>query len=411
MCAPEVGMQTESAEYNAPEGIARSVWMYVALAFAISWTAWIAAIKLHAPEGFLGIGSAGPVIAAMVLCRSGRGELPRRPLRRGLTFAALLLCGWIVLSLYYAWRGSSHLPVRLNPWLIIPAVVPAWILSAAFSADAGVRSLLRRLVHRPGRWSIIAFLLFPAILLPGTILAKLLHLPLVRPASQGSTLNSIAFAAIFFLYNAFFVAAVEEPGWRGFLLDRLQRRWSPFVASLLVWLPWALWHAPLDYLPIRTLLAHHVSRGTGHLPHSARTYPDVALQPFRQIHPGDRHVSCRHEHVSVCASLLHARLRAALHRRRLCRGERPHVAHTSRSVRLFEHPISSRRYERPLTRSAAQSNRGRCSTSPAGTGSSGPPAFIQAFSPPWITFVEQFSISSMCATLTLVASRAHEQYR
>ncbi|HLZ52478.1 MAG TPA: CPBP family intramembrane glutamic endopeptidase [Candidatus Acidoferrum sp.] len=39
----------------------------------------------------------------------------------------------------------------------------------------------------------------------------------------------------------------EEPGWRGFLLPRPQSRFSPLSASLLTWLPWALWHAPLDF--------------------------------------------------------------------------------------------------------------------------------------------------------------------
>ena len=57
------------------------------------------------------------------------------------------------------------------------------------------------------------------------------------------------------------------------------------------------------------------------------------------------------------------------------------------------------------------SKRGRCSTSPSGMASVGPPALTQAFRPPWITLVRQFSCSSMCATRTLVASRAHEQYR
>ena len=60
---------------------------------------------------------------------------------------------------------------------------------------------------------------------------------------------------------------------------------------------------------------------------------------------------------------------------------------------------------------ARYSNRGRCSTSPSGTGSVSPPALIHAFIPPRITFVEQFSFSSIRATRTLVASCAHEQYR
>src|SRR5690242_7148120 len=44
-----------------------------------------------------------------------------------------------------------------------------------------------------------------------------------------------------------FVAVLEEPGWRGFLLDRLQQKFSPISASFLVWLPWVLWRAPLEH--------------------------------------------------------------------------------------------------------------------------------------------------------------------
>lgn len=50
-----------------------------------------------------------------------------------------------------------------------------------------------------------------------------------------------------FLRNLFFTAFFEEPGWRGYLLPNLQRRFSPLFSTLLVWLPWALWHAPLDF--------------------------------------------------------------------------------------------------------------------------------------------------------------------
>jgi uncharacterized protein len=37
----------------------------------------------------------------------------------------------------------------------------------------------------------------------------------------------------------------EEPGWRGFALDRFQARHSPLVATLLLGLVWGLWHLPL----------------------------------------------------------------------------------------------------------------------------------------------------------------------
>lgn len=60
-------------------------------------------------------------------------------------------------------------------------------------------------------------------------------------------MSFVAYGALTFLRNFFFTAVMEEPGWRGFLLPRLQQKFSPLLASVAVWLPWALWHAPLDF--------------------------------------------------------------------------------------------------------------------------------------------------------------------
>ena len=52
-----------------------------------------------------------------------------------------------------------------------------------------------------------------------------------------------------YLATLVFVAVLggglEEPGWRGFALPRLERRYAPVVATLILGLAWGVWHVPL----------------------------------------------------------------------------------------------------------------------------------------------------------------------
>jgi membrane protease YdiL (CAAX protease family) len=51
-------------------------------------------------------------------------------------------------------------------------------------------------------------------------------------------------------YSTFLGGPVnEEPGWRGFALPKLQARFGPFLASLILAPLWAVWHLPLFLIP------------------------------------------------------------------------------------------------------------------------------------------------------------------
>ena len=51
-----------------------------------------------------------------------------------------------------------------------------------------------------------------------------------------------------FFYVLLLNALPEEYGWRGFALDRLQKKSSALSASLILGLIWALWHLPLFFI-------------------------------------------------------------------------------------------------------------------------------------------------------------------
>jgi len=243
----------------------RQVWLYLILAYAIAWLIWITAqlcgVGPDRGEYIAAFGVAGPALAAVFLSRRGQ-DTADEPLPTSLlTFTLLWLFAWAIYLANDKLRGV-HPTASITYYLLVGllAAIPAWILSGAFTRDPGVRELLRALV-RPSnwRWQAIAFFFWPALLLIPAAIAHFFHEPLMRPQPRATAWLSAAYAGVSFLNNFLFTAVLEEPGWRGFLLPHLQQRFSPLLASLLVWLPWALWHAPLDfYRPFRFTLLNYL---------------------------------------------------------------------------------------------------------------------------------------------------------
>jgi membrane protease YdiL (CAAX protease family) len=243
----------------------KEAWFFLILAYAIAWLVWITAehfgVGPDRGEYIAAFGVAGPALAAVFLSRRGRDGAGERFPTRLLSFALLWLFAWAIYIANDKLRGI-HPPTSITYYLLVAllAMIPAWILSGAFTRDPGVRELLHPLVH-PGNWcwQAVAFFFWPAILLIPAAIAHLFHSPLTWPQHRDTIWLSAAYAGIAFLNAFLFTAALEEPGWRGFLLPRLQQRFSPLLASFFVWLPWALWHAPLDFhRPFRFTLVNYL---------------------------------------------------------------------------------------------------------------------------------------------------------
>ncbi len=124
---------------------------------------------------------------------------------------------------------------------------------------------LRDLVKRALRWRVGLKWWLMALLLPAALTLIALGVNLLL----GAKLPTFTFIKTqWYLLPVFFIITLvggplgEEFGWRGFALPQLQKRWSPWLASVILGLIWGLWHLPQFFNPA----AVHYELGLARLP-------------------------------------------------------------------------------------------------------------------------------------------------
>jgi membrane protease YdiL (CAAX protease family) len=148
-------------------------------------------------------------------------------------------------------RIQGGLPFGLPLWdslaSIVGVALPAFLVTAATSGQAGVRDLASRSVRwRVGaRWYLVALAGMPVTLLLGA--TALLGPASVRGLVGTWPLLVTVLAAQLLLRTVLFNLA-EEIGWTGFLQARLQDRHGPLLASVLVTVPFGLFHLPFLFV-------------------------------------------------------------------------------------------------------------------------------------------------------------------
>jgi membrane protease YdiL (CAAX protease family) len=155
------------------------------------------------------------------------------------------LGGFVVLAYGLSW--TAWIPGLLGgPSVVIavgafgPAVAAGLV---THWTGGSVREWLRPLWH----WRVPARFYLYALGLPVLLFGAMN----VELGLLGEEVDLVRLGDAIPAYLATFVAVVlvgggqEEPGWRGFALDRYQARHSPVAATLLLGLVWGAWHLPL----------------------------------------------------------------------------------------------------------------------------------------------------------------------
>lgn len=125
----------------------------------------------------------------------------------------------------------------------MPSIV-ALLVTAIIAGKVGVKALFRQFLQGQFtlKMALLAFLL--PVLVTGS--AYLLQHGLGGPAllpHWGALAAGVG--------SGLFSSLLEELGWRGFVLARLLKRWSPRKAALLTGLGWGAWHFVLNFIGMR----------------------------------------------------------------------------------------------------------------------------------------------------------------
>jgi len=161
-------------------------------------------------------------------------------------FILAFTLSWFVWSTTIAENAGLidwHIPESLAFWLGLP--IAAYGTAAVTGGWRAVKDLLVRLI----RVRVHPLWYLVALGLPLVIVGVVVGLGQVigQPAGVAVAMPVSALGGAF-AFNAWMWLITEETAWRGFALPRLNARFNPLVASLVLGTLWALWHLPLFFI-------------------------------------------------------------------------------------------------------------------------------------------------------------------
>lgn len=242
---------------------------FFAITFLLSWPVLFVVFWLFpqnmAVQGLLGpIAVFSPAFSAIIVgvISSRRKSVNNRT---GLWLVGIIswIFSWVVMLLFACRLRNAPLNVPMIAFSAIIAIFPAFVFSRAFSVKFEVRRYFKSLIKPKGNiiWYLIALFTVPLIQLGGYGITRWFFQNPSSPSELSISVDPMV-AVILFLYGFLFSGGInEESGWRGFALPKLQEKFCPLLAAMIVWFFWALWHLPVDLSsgdPISSILINRL---------------------------------------------------------------------------------------------------------------------------------------------------------
>jgi membrane protease YdiL (CAAX protease family) len=169
--------------------------------------------------------------------------------KRRITFLVTLIIATVIFTFNVKTTSGIESPVAIVIFAIL-SLLPAFVLASVFSKYRTVRKSLSSLLKPKGRicWYLFALLIIPVIRIVSIPITQLLELDMIyEPTHNENIFQLVGLIIVSFFYGLVFTGGLnEETGWTGFALPRLQARFSPLIASMILWFFWLGWHMPMQ---------------------------------------------------------------------------------------------------------------------------------------------------------------------
>ena len=240
------------------EGIKRHpVISFFVITFLVSWGMFLFALKifpddelLQAP--FVNIGAFAPALVSIALSKAIEpGRRSGKSGRRSVAFFLSWLVAFVNLVFFASLMNDLPIDIALVSVGAFLALLPAIVISAAFSKTAGVRRHLSTLFKPRGKpvWYVLALAGVPAVLFLGDVITENTGGTVPGPGynlqGEGFFMGMGMIILVFLTHLVNSGGVAEEPGWRGFALRYMQEKCSPLAAGLTIGFLWGLWHVPV----------------------------------------------------------------------------------------------------------------------------------------------------------------------
>ncbi len=234
-------------ESNNRENVSNELLHFFLLAYVISWVLWILAPIISDIDSLAFfwiclIGAFGPSLSAIIITSIKNPRPSNIPRVKQVKIFVVVFISCLLLGIIF------FLPFfEIYLLIIIGSAIAAFIFSGIYSSRQAVVDLLKSLKGVQGKNIFILI----AILLPmgAYFVGSLIYLLFGGVYPEDFTWIDLFIGfALSFPFIFFFGGALnEEPGWRGFALPQLQKRFSPLISGLILGVLWSLWHAPLHF--------------------------------------------------------------------------------------------------------------------------------------------------------------------